>query len=268
VQAATQVTLIDHGRGAGGSQGSLVRAKRISSGSRLLGRTAPAIERRVVLVANRAELDAELDSRNRMAGAFVIRTMQTHTPEFTTTTDISSDSIRLVAPGHSTPSSALSRIVSWVTSPATTAPRATVLIRLMAGAVFLSEGILKFVYANQGVGRFTKLGFPFPGATATFVGVFEIVGGLLLIAGLFTRLVAIGFSFEMIVAILTTKISLYLGTSPLPLPAAPPKVGIWAVLHESRSDWAQLLCCLFLFVVGAGAMSFDARRKRAPVHSR
>ena len=159
------------------------------------------------------------------------------------------------------------RSVSWITSPITTAPRATILIRLMAGAVFLSEGILKFVYTNQGVGRFTKLGFPFPGATATFVGGFEIVGGLLLIAGLFSRLVAIGFSIEMIVAILSTKITLYLGTSPLPLPAAPPKVGMWAVLHETRSDWAQLICCVFLIVVGAGAMSLDARRRRVPVHT-
>jgi putative oxidoreductase len=160
-------------------------------------------------------------------------------------------------------SGALSRLASWVTSPMTTAPRATVLIRLMAGAVFLSEGILKFVYANQGVGRFTRLGFPFPDATATAVGAFEIVGGALLIFGLLTRLVAIGFSIEMVVAMLTTKISLYLGTSPLPLPAAPPKVGIWAVLHETRSDWAQLVCCVFLIVVGAGAMSLDARRSRA-----
>jgi len=132
----------------------------------------------------------------------------------------------------------------------------------MAGAVFLSEGILKFVYTNQGIGRFTKLGFPFPDATATFVGAFEIIGGLFLIAGLFTRLVSIGFSIEMIVAMLTTKITLFLGTSPLPLPAAPPKTGIWAVLHETRSDWAQLLCCVFLIIVGAGAMSLDARRAR------
>jgi uncharacterized membrane protein YphA (DoxX/SURF4 family) len=159
-------------------------------------------------------------------------------------------------------STGLSRLVSWVTSPATTAPRATVLIRLMAGAVFLSEGILKFVYTNQGVGRFTKLGFPFPDTVATAIGAFEIVGGVLLIAGLLTRLVAIGFSIEMVVAMLTTKIALFLGTSPLPLPASPPKVGIWAVLHETRSDWAQLLCCLFLVVVGAGALSLDARRKQ------
>lgn len=150
----------------------------------------------------------------------------------------------------------------WATDPTSTAPRATILIRLMAGAVFLSEGILKFVYTNQGVGRFTKLGFPFPDATATAVGTFEIVGGLFLLAGLYTRLVAIGFSIEMVVAILTTKISLYLGTSPLPLPAVPPKVGIWGVLHETRSDWAQLLCCVFLAMVGAGALSLDARRQR------
>lgn len=132
----------------------------------------------------------------------------------------------------------------------------------MAGAVFVSEGILKFVYANQGVGRFTKLGFPIPHATATFVALFEIVGGLCLLAGLFTRLVAIGFSIEMVVAMLTTKISLYLGTSPLAPPAAPPKIGIWAVLHETRSDWAQLLCCVFLAIVGAGALSLDARRRQ------
>lgn len=154
----------------------------------------------------------------------------------------------------------IARTLRWVTDPATTAPRATSIIRLMAGAVFLSEGILKFVYTNQGVGRFTKLGFPFPEATATGIGVFEIVGGLLLLAGFYTRLVALGFAIEMVVAILTTKISLYLGTSPLPLPAAPPKIGVWAVLHETRSDWAQLSCCVFLVVVGAGALSVDALR--------
>jgi uncharacterized membrane protein YphA (DoxX/SURF4 family) len=113
------------------------------------------------------------------------------------------------------------------------------------------------------VGRFTKLGFPVPGATATAIALFEIVGGALLISGLLTRLVAIGFSLEMIVAMLTTKIALFLGTSPLAPPAAPPIRGAWAVLHESRSDWAQLLCCVFLALVGAGALSIDARRWRS-----
>jgi hypothetical protein len=51
----------------------------------------------------------------------------------------------------------------------------------------VSEGILKFVYPNHGVGRFTKLGLPAPALTANFVGGLEIVGGILPIAGLFTR---------------------------------------------------------------------------------
>jgi putative oxidoreductase len=156
----------------------------------------------------------------------------------------------------------LRSLMRWVFVPPVTAPRATLLIRVMAGAVFLSEGILKFVYTNQGVGRFTKLGLPVPEFTATFVGVLEIVGGLLLIFGLLTRAFAIAFVIEMIVAILSTKISLYLGTSPLPAPAAPPKAGFWAVMHETRSDFAQLLTCAFLLVVGPGPWSLDAVLQR------
>jgi uncharacterized membrane protein YphA (DoxX/SURF4 family) len=127
----------------------------------------------------------------------------------------------------------------------------------MTGSVFFWEGILKFVYVNQGVGRFTKLGFAFPEATAHIIAVGEIVGGLLLILGLFTRIVAFYFIIQMIVAILSTKISLFLGTSPLPAPPAPPKTGIWAVLHEIRSDFAQILTCFFVLVEGAGRRSLD-----------
>jgi uncharacterized membrane protein YphA (DoxX/SURF4 family) len=135
----------------------------------------------------------------------------------------------------------------------------------MAGAVFLWEGILKFVYANQGVGRFTKLGMPLPEFTANFVAVLEIVGGLLLLAGLLTRVIAIPFIIEMIVAMLSTKITMYLGTSPLPLPPSPPQIGLWAVLHEVRSEYAQIMCVLFLMIVGPGPWSLDAllARRRA-----
>jgi len=150
------------------------------------------------------------------------------------------------------------RVLSWIAVRPGTAPGATLLLRMMAGSVFLWEGILKFVYVNQGVGRFTKLGLPLPAVTAHFVGVLEIVGGALLLAGLATRLIAIPFMIEMVVAILSTKISLFLGTSPLPLPPAPPTIGIWAVLHEVRSEWAQLLVCAFLFRAGPGPLSLDA----------
>src|SRR5437867_5581391 len=151
----------------------------------------------------------------------------------------------------------MNKIVSWLMNPPTDGPKSSLLLRLMAGGVFFWEGLLKFVYANQGVGRFTKLGIPFPHFTATFIGGLEIVGGLLLLAGLTTRLIAIPFVAEMIVAILSTKISLYLGTSPLPRPPVPPQVGFWAVLHEVRSEYAQLLTVIFLLVNGPGQWSLD-----------
>src|SRR5215471_20722965 len=135
----------------------------------------------------------------------------------------------------------MKNIMRWLTQPPVDGPASTVLIRLMAGAVFFWEGILKFVYVNQGVGRFTKLGMPMPETLAPAIAVLEIVGGLALIAGVLTRPFAVLFIGEMIVAMLSTKISMYLGTSPLPLPPVPPQVGIWAVLHEIRSEYAQLL---------------------------
>ena len=156
----------------------------------------------------------------------------------------------------------MKNLLTWLVNPPTDGPPSALLLRLMAGGVFLWEGILKFVYVNQGIGRFTKLGMPFPHFTADFVGCLEIVGGLLLLSGLMTRLIAIPFIIEMIVAILSTKISMYLGTSPLPLPPSPPQVGMWAVLHEVRSEYAQLLTSAFLLINGPGKWSLDALLQR------
>ena len=150
---------------------------------------------------------------------------------------------------------------AWIRSilrPKAGAPKATVWIRLMAGWVFFWEGVIKFVFVNQGVGRFTKLGMPAPGVLAPAIAVLEIVGGLAVVAGFFTRPFAVLFIAEMIVAILSTKISLFLGTSPLPLPPVPPQTGFWAVMHEWRSDIAQLACSLFLLLEGPGSWSLDA----------
>ena len=152
----------------------------------------------------------------------------------------------------------MNNLINWLLNPPTDGPSATILIRLMAGAVFLWEGVLKFVYANQGVGRFTKLGFPAPHFIATADAWLEIIGGMLLLSGLLTRLIAVPFIIEMLVAMAATKIPMYLGTSPLPLPPVPPQIGFWAVLHEIRSEYAQLLCCVFLLVAGPGPWSLDA----------
>ena len=151
----------------------------------------------------------------------------------------------------------MKNLFNWMFNPPIEGNKEIIILRLMAGVVFFWEGIIKFVFANQGVGRFTKLGFPFPDFTAHAVATYEIVGGLLLIFGLLTRFASILFVIQMIVAILSTKISLYLGTSPLPLPPALPKVGFYAVLHESRADYAQLLTSLFFVYVGAGVWSLD-----------
>jgi putative oxidoreductase len=124
-----------------------------------------------------------------------------------------------------------------------------ILIRLAVGGVFLSEGIQKFLFpADLGVGRFTKIGIPAPEVMAPFVGVVEIVCGVLLIIGLFTRLAAVPLIADMIVAIATTKIPILLGK------------GFWAMAHEARVDYAMLLGLVFLLFAGAGGWSVDARR--------
>jgi putative oxidoreductase len=128
------------------------------------------------------------------------------------------------------------------------APRVVILIRLVVGAVFLSEGIQKFLYpAEVGIGRFAKIGIPSPEILAPFVGVIEIVCGTLILVGLLTRLAAVPLIIDMLVAISTTKIPILL------------KSGFWAMAHEARTDWSMLLCSIFLALIGAGAWSLDAR---------
>jgi putative oxidoreductase len=67
----------------------------------------------------------------------------------------------------------------------TTALPVTLLVRLLVGAVFLSEGIQKFLFADaQGTGRFAKIGIPAPEIMGPFVGCVEIVCGTLVIIAL------------------------------------------------------------------------------------
>jgi putative oxidoreductase len=143
---------------------------------------------------------------------------------------------------------------------ATQAPCSTILIRLIVGGTFLSEGIQKFLFPDAlGVGRFVKIGIPNPEIMAPFVGVCEIVCGALLILGLLTRLAAIPMIINISVAIISTKILLLLGHDfwIFNLPKAN-SYGFWSMMHEARTDFAMLLGGLFLLIVGAGCLSFDA----------
>ena len=143
----------------------------------------------------------------------------------------------------------------------TEAPPATLLIRVVVGVVFASEGIQKFLFADaQGAGRFAKIGIPAPELMGPFVGVVEIVCGVLVVAGLVTRLAAVPLIIDMLVALASTKVPILLGHGYwLFAHTFAPKEGLWAFLHESRTDLSMLFCSTFLGLVGAGAWSLDAR---------
>jgi putative oxidoreductase len=125
--------------------------------------------------------------------------------------------------------------------------KAILLIRILVGWVFLSEGIQKFLFpAALGVGRFAKIGIPWPQVMAPFVGVVEIVCGTLLLAGLMMRLASVPLLIDICVALYSTKI-VTLG-----------KNGLWSTLHEARVDVSMLLGLIFLLLVGGGSLSLDA----------
>ena len=131
---------------------------------------------------------------------------------------------------------------------ATDAPPAVLLVRLMVGGVFLSEGIQKFLYPElRGSGRFATLGIPAPEFSGPFVGVFEIVCGILILLGLLTRLAVIPTIIIMLVAIYTTQLPVL------------EKEGFWFMANRIRTDYSMLLGSLFLLIVGAGRWSLDAR---------
>ena len=144
--------------------------------------------------------------------------------------------------------------MQWLlTPPDDAAPPATILIRLMAGGVFVGEGSLKFVFPTTlGVGRVHALGIPAPELMATFVGLVELVGGLLFLLGWFTRR--------------PTSRSSSISWWPSSRPKSPSGSGPrrchrrrplrrWAsghVIHEIRPDMAQLLCSGFCSSWGPG----------------
>jgi uncharacterized membrane protein YphA (DoxX/SURF4 family) len=141
------------------------------------------------------------------------------------------------------------------------APAATILIRTMVGAVFLSEGTQKFLDpAMRGAGRFVKIGIPFPEVTGPFVGGVELVCGALVLAGLVTRLAVVPLIINMLVAIVSTKIPILLGHGLWGFSLKSlSSYGFFSMAHEARTDFAMLLGSLFLLIVGSGPWALDRR---------
>jgi putative oxidoreductase len=137
----------------------------------------------------------------------------------------------------------------------------TLLVRLMVGlVVFFPEGLQKLLFpAILGVGRFVKIGIPWPEVMGPFVGVIETLCGALVILGLLTRVAAVPLIVIMIVAIVSTKLPILLGQD-LWIFHVPPmsRYGFWSMLHEARADFCMLLGSIYLLIVGSGAWSLDA----------
>ncbi len=136
----------------------------------------------------------------------------------------------------------------------TRAAKAILLIRVLVGWVFLSEGIQKFLFPETlGVGRFVKIGIPWPHVMAPFVGTVEILCGTLILVGLLTRVAVIPVLGVISVALYSTKIVTFA------------KLGFWGTLHEARTDVSMLLALVFLLLVGGGSWSLDAAWRSPPI---
>ncbi|HZL51311.1 MAG TPA: DoxX family protein [Terracidiphilus sp.] len=123
------------------------------------------------------------------------------------------------------------------------------LLRLLVGWVFLSEGIQKFLFPSAlGAGRFEKIGIPAPQFTGPFVGVVEILCGAMLILGIATIYAVVPLLIDIGVAIATTKVPML------------HKQGFWAAMHEGRTDFCMLLGLIAIACLGAGGWSFDRRK--------
>jgi len=124
----------------------------------------------------------------------------------------------------------------------------SILPRMIVGLIFLSEGIQKYLFpALLGTGRFEKIGFVHPEFWSYFAGTFEIICGILLLAGLLTRFSTVPLLVVMLVAFITTKWPLLIHK------------GVWAMAHEYRTDFAMTLLLVYLLIYGAGKWSLDSR---------
>jgi putative oxidoreductase len=122
------------------------------------------------------------------------------------------------------------------------------LTRLVLGQAFFFTGRGKLENFDRTVGFFTGLGIPFPALNAAFVSRLEFYGGLLLVVGLATRLVAAGLCSTMVVALATADKENFL--------AALMRTG-----EQGLTDVTPFVFLLFLAWLvthGAGPVSLDA----------
>jgi uncharacterized membrane protein YphA (DoxX/SURF4 family) len=147
---------------------------------------------------------------------------------------------------------------------ATEAPRTVIAVRLMVGFVFWAEGVQKQLFPGElGSARFANIGIPWPDVMGPVVGYVELVCGSLILLGLLTRLATVPLLADMLVAIVSTKLPILLGHGFWGFAEPSTKrLGFWSMVHEMRTDLCMVCGAGFLLVVGAGALSLDARLAR------
>ena len=113
--------------------------------------------------------------------------------------------------------------------------------RLGVGLLFLSTGWGKVHSIPKVNAFFESLGIPLPGFNAVLVGYSELIGGMLLVLGLATRLATVPLIVSMVVAILTAKLG---------------------DLHNvfdlvSFDEFTYLVVLVMILIIGPGDVSLD-----------
>ena len=138
----------------------------------------------------------------------------------------------------------IEKIASYLPSPLLLA------IRLYWGWQFFQTGKGKLMNLERTTGFFTELGLPLPKLQAVLAGTTECVGGLFLLAGLFSRLTCIPLIFTMIVAYFTAD-----------------RVAVTGIFSNpdafvTAAPFLFLFAAVIIFVFGPGAVSVDQILKK------
>ncbi len=137
------------------------------------------------------------------------------------------------------------------TAPSAAASLGLLVLRVVVGAVFAAHGAQKiFEYTIPGtIGSFAGMGVPMPEIAAPFVAFVELIGGILLVLGLFTRLAGILLAIDMVVALVLVHLS----------------AGLW--VGEGGYEFVAVLgaAALALALTGAGRFSIDGAFLRGRV---
>jgi putative oxidoreductase len=139
------------------------------------------------------------------------------------------------------------------------------LVRIIVGIVFLTEGVLKFVYpAELGASRFAHIGLPMPQLLAPFVAGVEIAAGTALILNTYSGAAAILLLSVIVAALITTKIPILLGRgfSAFSIPKNTAHTGFLGFIHEARTDLAMLFSLVAILIDSGVSISRSSSRQR------